>query len=139
MMPLHLPPAAARKLAIAANLTMDPDVLILDEPTNNLDEDETQLLMSHLKELRQGGTTVVVITHDVELACEHADRTIVMAEGKILSEGPTCQVMAQPDVLEQSDVVVPPVVELSLALWPEAPPALSVDELAGRLQGLAAA
>jgi energy-coupling factor transport system ATP-binding protein len=129
-MPLHLSPAEARKLAIAANLTMNPQVIILDEPTNNLDEGDTAQLLAHLEALRGSGTTVVVITHDVELACAHADRVIVMHQGHILAQGPAREVMAQPNVLSQSDVVAPPVVALSLALWPDHPPALTVDELA---------
>jgi energy-coupling factor transport system ATP-binding protein len=128
--PLHLSPAGSRKLAIAANMTMSPRVIILDEPTNNLDEQETAQLTQVLHELCAAGTTVVVITHDVEIACAHADRTLVMREGKILVQGATRAVMAQPDLLLQSDVIVPPVVELSLALWPGQPPALTVDELA---------
>ena len=132
--PLHLSPANARKLAIAATLTMNPSVIILDEPTNNLDEDEIGNLMAHLKALQESGTTVVVITHDVEIACDYADRVVVMSQGKVLVDGPTRQVMAQPDVLRQSDVSVPPVVELSLGLWPGQLPALTVAELAETLQ-----
>jgi energy-coupling factor transporter ATP-binding protein EcfA2 len=132
--PLHLSPAGARKLAIAANLTMNPQVMILDEPTNNLDERDVTQLVAHLESLRASGMTVVVITHDVEVACAHADRVIVMHKGRILAQGPTREVMAQPDVLSRSDVVVPPVVSLSLALWPDRPPRLTVDELAAWLQ-----
>jgi len=131
--PLHLSPAEARKLAIAATLTMNPSLIILDEPTNNLDETETQHLMAHLKELQAEGTAVVVITHDVEVACRYADRVVVMAGGDILLDGPTRQVMAQPELLAQSDVVPPPVVMTALALWPDIPPALTVDELAASL------
>jgi energy-coupling factor transporter ATP-binding protein EcfA2 len=135
--PLHLSPADARKLAIAANLTMAPQVIILDEPTNNLDERDTRQLVAHLQALRANGTTVVAITHDVELACEHADRVIVMHAGEVLIEGPPRKVMARPDVLQESDVIVPPVVALSLALCPDQPPALTVEELAAWIQDAA--
>ncbi len=128
--PLHLTPANARKLAIAATLTMNPRMIILDEPTNNLDETETEHLMNHLQQLQAEGKTVVVITHDVDVACQYADRVIVMTRGDILLDGPTRQVMAQPDLLIQSDVVPPAVVTTALALWPNTPPALTVDELA---------
>ena len=130
-MPLRLSRAAARKLAVAANLAIEPQVIILDEPTNNLDEADTVQLMACLKALQASGTTVVVITHDVEVACTYADRAIVMRQGKILVEGSMRDVMAQPNLLQESDVIVPSVVELSLALWPDQPPALTVDELAG--------
>jgi len=108
---------------------MKPKVVILDEPTNNLDEDESQLLMAHLKSLQENGTTVVLITHDVEIACKFADRAIVMAKGKIIIDGPTRQVMHEKDLLTQGDVMVPIVVDLSLALWPDKLPALTVEEL----------
>lgn len=127
--PLRLPPATQRKVAIAATLTMDPQLLILDEPTNNLDEEEARSLMDHLVRLRDGGRAVVIITHDVELACAYADRVLVMSEGQVLVDAPTRQAMARPDLLAESDVLVPPVVALSLALWPESSPALTVDEM----------
>ncbi len=131
--PLHLSPAEARKLAIAATLAMKPRMVILDEPTNNLDEEETRRLIERLQELRREGTVVVVITHDVEIACEHADRLVVLSGGKVLLDGPAREVMAQPEVLRSSDVTPPPVVALSLGLWPDRPPAMSVEELAGWL------
>lgn len=136
--PLHLAPADARKLAIAATLTMNPRLVILDEPTNNLDEEEIHHLMQHLKQLQAEGTTVAVITHEVEVACCYADRTVVMSGGKIVLDGATRDVMRQSDALRASDVLAPPVVALSLALWPEAPPALTVAEIAEALQGPAA-
>ncbi len=136
--PLRLSPGEARKLAIAAVLAMEPKVVILDEPTNNLDENEVRQLMGHLHRLQREGTSVVIITHDVEIACEFADRVIVMHAGKILADGPTAQVMAQPQKLQQSDVIVPPVVAVSLALWPAELPALTVEALAQRLTARAA-
>ncbi len=131
--PLHLAPADARKLAIAATLTMNPRLVILDEPTNNLDETEIHHLMQHLKQLQAEGTTVAVITHDVEVACTYADRTMVMSGGNILLDGPTREVMRQGDILHMSDVIAPPVVALSLNLWPAALPALTVMEMATAL------
>ncbi len=109
---------------------MNPRMIVLDEPTNNLDETETQHLMHHLQELQAEGKTVVVITHDVDVACQYANRVIVMTRGDILLDGPTRQVMAQPELLIKSEVVPPAVVTTALALWPNTPPALTVDELA---------
>jgi energy-coupling factor transporter ATP-binding protein EcfA2/energy-coupling factor transporter transmembrane protein EcfT len=131
--PLHLAPAAARKVAIAATLTMDPQVVILDEPTNNLDVDDVSQLMEHLRTLRDEGKTVILITHDMDVALAYAERLIVMAGGKILIDGPTRQVVKHPKTLAQSDVVVPPVVEISTAVWPHVPPALTVEELLSRI------
>lgn len=132
--PLNLSPAEARKLSIAATLTMEPHIIILDEPTNNLDADDVDQLMAHLKDLQREGTTVVLITHDIDIAMQYTDRLIVMSEGSVLVDGATRAVAAQPDLLSQSDVVVPPVVELCQILWPDQPPALTVEELFSWLQ-----
>lgn len=60
--PINLPPAQARLLAIAAILAMDARVVILDEPTNSLDEIEIQALMQHLTQLQQRSLTVILVT-----------------------------------------------------------------------------
>ena len=133
VVPLNLQPAAARKVSIAATLTMEPRMIILDEPTNNLDVDDVTQLMDHLKNLQAEGTTVVLITHDIEVALAYADRLMVISNGAILIEGPTREVVSHPDILMKSDVVLPPIVKLSLDLWPDHLPALTVEELASWL------
>ena len=132
--PVQLQPAEARKVSIAATLTLQPQMIILDEPTNNLDAGDVDQLMEHLKGLQRDGTTVVMITHDIEVALRYAEHLIVMSDGRVIADGPTRQVAAQPELLAQSDVMVPPVVELSLALWPDLPPALTVEEMAAWLR-----
>lgn len=127
--PIDLSPAQARHLAIGSILAMKPKVLILDEPTNGLDEMETQRLMKILKGLQREGMSIVLIIHDVELAAQYADRIVVMKEGSILIDGTTRQVMSQPDILAESEVTVPDITALSLMLWPEHPPALTVEEM----------
>jgi energy-coupling factor transport system ATP-binding protein len=131
--PINLPPAQARQLAIASVLAIRPDILILDEPTNGLDEIETHSLMKMLAGLHHEGQTIILVTHDVEVACEYAERVIVMSAGRILLDGPTAQVMAQVNLLRQGDVMPPPVVELSLALWSDSPPALTLPEFTARV------
>ena len=132
--PLHLPPADSRKLAVASTLTMKPRLVILDESTNNLDEDEIERLMGYMKELQREGTSVILITHDVEVACLYSDRMVVMSEGDIVLDGPPRQVMTREMDLQRCDVTPPPVVRLSRALQPSDPPALTVQEMAERLQ-----
>jgi energy-coupling factor transport system ATP-binding protein len=132
--PVNLPPAQARQLAIASVLAISPSVLILDEPTNGLDEIETRALMEILAKLHRGGQTILLITHDVEIACEYAERVLVMSEGEIRLDGTPAEVMRQTEILRECDVMPPPVVDLSRALWPDALPALSVAEFVGRLR-----
>ncbi len=126
---MNLSPAQLRQLAIGSILTMKPQVVILDEPTNSLDENEAVQLMRVVMSLREKGMTIILITHDVELAVQYADRIVVMKEGSILIDGPTRQVMTDPEVLAKSEVTVPDITALSLRLWPQALPALTVEEM----------
>jgi len=132
--PLHLPPADARKLAVAATLTMNPRMVILDESTNNLDEEEIERLMDRMQQLKAGGTSVLLITHDVEVACLFSDRMVVMSGGEIILDGSPREVMTEERKLQRCDVTPPPVVRLSRILAPGDPPALTVAEMAERLR-----
>lgn len=126
--PINLSPAQARLLAIAAILAMDAQVVILDEPTNGLDEIEIQSLMQQLTQLQQQGLTVILVTHDVEIACTYAQRLLVMASGQILLDGTPSEVMAAPEILQEAHVTPPAIAQLSTALWPQALPVVTVDQ-----------
>jgi len=75
-----------QSLAIACVVAMQPEVIVLDEPTTGLDGDEARLVMATLKKLQQQGHTVIVITHNREIAEKCADRIVAMEEGRIVSD-----------------------------------------------------
>ena len=76
--PLRLGRGDRQRLAVASALAMNPDVLILDEPTTGLDWRGTDALMGLLTDLNRNGTTIVMITHDLPLAARHASRTVTL-------------------------------------------------------------
>ena len=80
-------------LALAVILTADSPVLLLDEPTRGLDYPTKSRLISLLRKRAAAGHTIVVATHDVELVAELATRTIVLAEGEVVADGPTREVV----------------------------------------------
>ena len=80
-------------LVLAVQLTADPPVLLLDEPTRGLDPTATAALSRVLRGLAQRGRSVVVSTHDVEFVAEVADRVVVMAAGEVVADGPTTEVV----------------------------------------------
>ncbi|MDD1668363.1 MAG: ATP-binding cassette domain-containing protein, partial [Methanomicrobiales archaeon] len=84
--PHQLSSGEKKRVAIAGVLAMDPDLLVLDEPTSNLDPAGSEDIMELLEELRAGGKTVLISTHDVELAYLWADRVILLRGGEILRE-----------------------------------------------------
>ncbi|MFI2608811.1 ABC transporter ATP-binding protein [Kitasatospora sp. NPDC018619] len=80
-------------LALAVVLTARPPLLLLDEPTRGLDYAAKARLVEILRSLAAEGHAVLLATHDVELAAELAHRTVILAEGEIVADGPTAQVV----------------------------------------------
>ncbi len=76
-----------RRLAVAGVLAMEPDILVLDEPFTGLDWPGCADLITVLNRLRTGGTTILLITHDLAKILSHADRLILMNGGRIHAEG----------------------------------------------------
>jgi cobalt transport protein ATP-binding subunit len=127
----ELPPATLgygqrRLVALAAVHAMQPQVLVLDEPTVGLDRHLTNRLLDWISERRLAGATVIFITHDMRLACL-APRCIVMDHGQVMSDGATSQILAQPDRLARAGIAPPPVAELCLRLGLPVTP-LRVDD-----------
>jgi cobalt/nickel transport system ATP-binding protein len=101
-----------KKVSLATALVLKPELLILDEPTANLDLASRRGLMDMLNELNGEGTTVVVSTHDVEALPELADRVIVISHGFILGEGKTIEVLQDMKLLGAAGLEPPAIVKL---------------------------
>ena len=84
--PRSLSRGERQRLAIACVIAMRPKVIVLDEPTTGLDARESERVMHILERLRQDGHTVVMVTHDMLLPEEYADRIIGMAQGRIVRD-----------------------------------------------------
>ena len=87
-----------QRLAVASILALEPDLLVLDEPTTGQDRGHIRKFLDKIRELNRFGKTVVLITHDMELAAEYVERVVVMKQGKILLDGPTAEVFSSPDL-----------------------------------------
>lgn len=74
-------------------LTGRPPLLLLDEPTRGLDYAAKARLVGVLKELAAEGHAIVLATHDVELAAELAHRVVILADGEVVADGPTAEVV----------------------------------------------
>ena len=85
--PTQLSGGERQRAAIARALANDPDILLADEPTGNLDSKTGQEIFSLLEELHRMGKTLLVVTHDSDIACR-AERIITLKDGKIVSQGP---------------------------------------------------
>lgn len=85
--PHHLSGGEKRRLAIAGVLAMTPRVLLMDEPFSNLDYPATCLVLEQILNFHQAGHTIIITTHDLEKVVAHAERLIVMAEGRVVRDG----------------------------------------------------
>ena len=103
-------------LALASIVVLAPPVVVLDEPTTGLDFRECVKVMDIIRRLHAGGTTVIMVCHDMEVVGDFAERVIVMSDGRVLGQGPTFQVLRDRSLLEQASLVPPQMVDISLAL-----------------------
>lgn len=82
--PFDLSGGEKRRVAIAGVLALKPDILVLDEPTAGLDPKGTKELLTLIKSLNEKGTTIVLVTHDINIVYQYASDVIVMDEGRVV-------------------------------------------------------
>lgn len=105
-----------QQLALAAVLTMQPDVLVVDEPTTGLDRRAARSVLEALCRLHADGRTVLLVTHDMSLVAEYVPRTVVLGSGEVLADGPTATVLADEALLAAAYLRPPPAARLARAL-----------------------
>jgi energy-coupling factor transport system ATP-binding protein len=120
-------------VAVASVLVMKPKVIVLDEPTLGQDLNRIRSLMTLLKSLNSQGITVVVITHDINIAAEYACRVILMDKGRILADGDALDVLSGEDLLRSASIEPPTAVYLSRLTG--LPPMLTVGEISVAVWG----
>jgi cobalt transport protein ATP-binding subunit len=101
-----------KKVSLATALILRPELLILDEPTANLDLLSSRALIDLLNELNAEGTTIVISTHDVEALPELADRVIVVSHGLLLGRGEMHEVLQDVALLESAGLELPSIARL---------------------------
>jgi energy-coupling factor transport system ATP-binding protein len=92
--PFTLSEGQKKRVSFAAALAVKPELIVLDEPTAGQDEPFRSELVKFITDLRREDRTVVLVTHDLEFAAEHANRWLVLADGQIIADGPPETLMA---------------------------------------------
>jgi energy-coupling factor transport system ATP-binding protein len=112
--PFFLSKGMRQRVAIASILALRPKVIIVDEPTTGQDARQSIEIMEFLKDLNENhGHTIIIITHDMPIVAQYARRTAAMGLGKVMADGPTADVFAQPDVLEATFIEPPQITQLA--------------------------
>ena len=106
--PFLLSGGQKRRLSVATALVTGAPVLVLDEPTFGQDRARADELLGLLSELNDAGTTIVFVTHDMQLVAEYADRLVVLADGRLIAHGSTAEVFGDRDVVARAGLRLPP-------------------------------
>ncbi|TJY41771.1 ABC transporter ATP-binding protein [Cohnella pontilimi] len=93
-----------KRVTIASILVMNPEILILDEPTAGQDYRHYNEMMEFLLQLNHGGITVIMITHDMHLMMEYAHRTIVLADGRKIADDRPSAILTDPAIVETANL-----------------------------------
>ena len=112
--PFELSGGEKRRVAIAGILAIEPDILVLDEPTAGLDPKGVQELMSLVVKMHQDGKTIILVTHDMDLVLEYCQKVFVLNKGKLAFKGNPNQLFALNN--EELAIEVPALYELARKL-----------------------
>ena len=93
-----------KRVTIASILTLDPEMIILDEPTAGQDYRHYTEIMDFLKEINEKGVTVLMITHDMHLMLEYAERAVVFSDGRIIADDTCASIITNPDIVREANL-----------------------------------
>jgi cobalt/nickel transport system ATP-binding protein len=109
--PANLSEGQKRRVAIAGVVVMEPDILVLDEPTSGLDACGVTGTMEILDELNSEGKTIIISTHDTELAASWADKVYILNKGKIFRKGAPRHIFSDEKLISEAGLKHPAIVQ----------------------------
>lgn len=139
--PFELSGGQKRRVAIAGVIAMEPEVLVLDEPSAGLDPRGREELLEHIRDYhRERGNTVVLVSHSMEEIARYADRIVVLSRGSALMSGTPREVFSRGSELVRAGLDVPQVTRIAMALRERGlaidPAVYTVEELRDALLAL---
>ena len=105
-----------RRASLAIGIALDPGILLLDEPTANLDIATRREILTVLEDMKDVIQTAVIATHDMQLVCQWAERIIVLRGGRVVADGPRDEIFARADLVEQVGIRPPEIFTMGQAL-----------------------
>ena len=98
--PLKLSGGQCQRVALASIIVMEPEVLLIDEPTSQLDPKGTEDVFKFIQMLKEKGKTTILVEHKIDRIAEYADRVIVMDGGRIVKDGSAQEILSDPVLLD---------------------------------------
>jgi len=134
--PFQLSFGDRKKLAVASIVAMNPEVLIMDEPTTGQDHKGRYDICDLAKMLNERGMTILMVTHDMDLVAKYTERVLVMDGGRVIFDGPTREAFKRVDILRQAGLMPPRITLLarSASNWGIRQDILSVEEFIRSLE-----
>ena len=115
--PFSLSRGQRQRVALASILAVEPEVLILDEPTTGLDYLECCHIMDRIRRMNEEQqVTVIMVCHDMEVVLDYAQRALVMAGGRLLADGPVREIFQNTALMEEAAILPPQMIGLSMRL-----------------------
>lgn len=99
--PLELSGGQMQRVALASVLVLEPDILIIDEPTSQLDPQGTESVFEIIKMMKDKKKTIILVEHKIDLIAEYADEVLVLRGGKLIASGDKAQVLSDISLMEQ--------------------------------------
>lgn len=113
--PFDLSGGQMQRVALASVMILEPDILIIDEPTSQLDPEGTESVFKIIKALKEKQKTIILVEHKIDLIAEYADKVIVFQDGKIIANGDKQEILSDISFMNQG-VALPQVAVLGNAL-----------------------
>ena len=115
--PFSLSRGQRQRVALASILAVEPEVLILDEPTTGLDYMECCHIMDRIRRMNEEKqVTVIMVCHDMEVVLDYASRALVMSGGRLLADGPVREIFRNRELMEEASILPPQMIGLSMRL-----------------------
>ena len=135
--PYSLSRGQRQRVALASILAVEPEILILDEPTTGLDYLECCQIMDRIRRMNEEQqVTVIMVCHDMEIVLDYARRALVMAEGRLLADGPVPELFRDAALMERASILPPQMIGLGLRLGEKFEKADSAEKIAETVMAL---
>jgi len=134
--PFNMSRGQRQRLCLACLIALNPEILILDEPTTGLDYRECMEMMEKIRQLNEAGTTVIMVCHDMEVVLDFAKTVIVMNRGEILGQGSAREILSDKELLGKARLLQPQIAATCSLLGSDFDGIFTVDEMINKLKSV---